>query len=129
MAKVRQIQEEQASGKQASQKIKVGKLKLLAPVSDSIQVRGRQELNRLEGGVFNTSHPSVFYIFNTSPSAQNTPSSVVCVPHSSRDFIRWLVLEAECPWVSHCSDEEPLKRDDSVIKRREKNSAGGRHAM
>ena len=100
-------------------------------MSDSIQVRGRQELNRLEGGVlFSTLLTPQCSIFNTSPSAQNTPSSVVCVPHSSRDFIRWLVLEAEeCPWVSHCSDEEPLKRDDSVIKRREKNSAGGRHAM
>ena len=77
-------------------------------MSDSIQVRGRQELNRLEGGVlFSTLPNPQYFIFNTFSSAQNTPCSVVCVPHS-RDFIRWLVLEAECPWVSRCPDEEAL---------------------
>ena len=90
-------------------------------MSDSIQVRGRRVKSSL-GRCF---------IFNSTRLYSKTlltPQCCLCA--TERGFyIRWLVLEVECPWVSPCPDEDlPLKRDDSVIKRREKNSAGGRHA-
>ena len=89
-------------------------------MSDSIQVRGRRVKSSL-GRCF---------IFNSTRlyfKTLLTPQCCLCA--TERGFyIRWLVLEVECPWVSPCPDGDPLKRDDSVIKRREKNSAGGRHA-